>query len=361
MVSFAVHLFIDAFPSGWMKAIMDVERRPKRAYFAYRDALSPVLVSIQTHRTRYFAGEELDMQAWVCNDREASIEDAQLHWQIVRDGEVLFAGRRPADVPAMTPTPQGTLRWVTPQVDRRTHLEVQMALIDANGRVIHDTTQPIEVWPTVATSAQPIAVLGEPGGPAWRLAEQLGLEPHRWNSDADEAVVLADHIANVSTEARALERFMERGGRLVMTDPILADHEAAGHDADQPTLRLGDAEMRIEPAGMNPRHFANPWTGHPIVADFDEHDVFLWHHQRDRIIRPILPLVMHTRHMQQILATGQGDWGVDHWRPCDAAAHATVGAGQLIVSLVSLADRVRTNPPAHLYARRLLGLAQPAR
>jgi len=84
--------------------------------------------------------------------------------------------------------------------------------------------------------------------------------------------------------------------------------------------------MRIEPAGMNPRHFANAWTGHPIVADFAEHDVCLWHHEQDRIIRPILPLVMHTRQMQQILATGQGDWGVDEYtRECLALE---VGGGR---------------------------------
>ena len=31
MNTFAIHLFIDAFPAGWMKTIMDVERHPKPA------------------------------------------------------------------------------------------------------------------------------------------------------------------------------------------------------------------------------------------------------------------------------------------------------------------------------------------
>ena len=31
MMSFAIHLFIDAWPAGWMKAIMDVDRNPKKA------------------------------------------------------------------------------------------------------------------------------------------------------------------------------------------------------------------------------------------------------------------------------------------------------------------------------------------
>ena len=68
MVSFAIHLFIDAFPSGWMKAIMDCDRVPKQAYFAYRHALSPVLLSLRTDRFAYYCGEPVHIESWVCND-----------------------------------------------------------------------------------------------------------------------------------------------------------------------------------------------------------------------------------------------------------------------------------------------------
>ena len=40
MNSIAIHLFIDAWPSGWMKTIVDCERRPKPSFFAYREALT---------------------------------------------------------------------------------------------------------------------------------------------------------------------------------------------------------------------------------------------------------------------------------------------------------------------------------
>ena len=68
MISFAIHLFIDAWPSGWMKTIMDCERNPKPAYFAYRNALEPVLVSLRTDRFAYFDGESLAVEAFVAND-----------------------------------------------------------------------------------------------------------------------------------------------------------------------------------------------------------------------------------------------------------------------------------------------------
>ena len=72
MVSFAVHLFIDAWPAGWMKSIMDVDRQPKKAYFAYRNALEPLMVSLRSDRSNFFAGEETAIEAWICNDLNSS-------------------------------------------------------------------------------------------------------------------------------------------------------------------------------------------------------------------------------------------------------------------------------------------------
>ncbi len=68
MVSQAIHLFIDAWPSGWMKTIMDCERNPKKAFFAYRDSLEPVMVSLRSDRFAYTVGEKVKIEAYLCND-----------------------------------------------------------------------------------------------------------------------------------------------------------------------------------------------------------------------------------------------------------------------------------------------------
>ena len=99
MHSFAIHLFIDNFPSGWMKAIMDCERGPKPAWFAYRDALTPLAVNLRTDRRAFFAGEPIELEAWVCNDRNDAPRDATLHYQLECDGKVLQAGSTAATIP----------------------------------------------------------------------------------------------------------------------------------------------------------------------------------------------------------------------------------------------------------------------
>ena len=65
MVSNAIHLFIDAWPSGWMKTIMDCRRNPKPAYFAYRNALEPVMLSLRTDRFTYYAGEKISIETYI--------------------------------------------------------------------------------------------------------------------------------------------------------------------------------------------------------------------------------------------------------------------------------------------------------
>ena len=48
------------------------KRIPKQAYFAYRDALAPLLVSLRTDRFAYTAGETIQIEAFLCNDTAKS-------------------------------------------------------------------------------------------------------------------------------------------------------------------------------------------------------------------------------------------------------------------------------------------------
>lgn len=70
MVSQAIHLFIDAWPSGWMKTIMDCKRNPKPAYFAYRNALEPLHISLRCDKYTYLEGEQITVEAYICNDTD---------------------------------------------------------------------------------------------------------------------------------------------------------------------------------------------------------------------------------------------------------------------------------------------------
>jgi hypothetical protein len=57
MNSFAIHLLIDAWPAGWLKSIVDNERKAKPAYFAYLDVLRPIIVSLRPDSFYGFSGD----------------------------------------------------------------------------------------------------------------------------------------------------------------------------------------------------------------------------------------------------------------------------------------------------------------
>src|SRR5215469_4855684 len=114
MVSFAIHLFIDAWPAGWMKAIMDVDRQPKKAFFAYRNALEPLLVSLRGDRNQFFSGDTAALEAWICNDRNTMPKGYTLRYQVEENGKVILANRISAQIPVNSAQFQGFFRWRAP-------------------------------------------------------------------------------------------------------------------------------------------------------------------------------------------------------------------------------------------------------
>jgi hypothetical protein len=349
MISIAIHLFIDAFPSGWMKTIMDCDRNPKPAYFAYRDTLSPVLSNIRMDRMTYFAGEKTEIEFWVCNDTHETLKNASLRYQLrsVSDGKILFAQKTKAVVSAFKSTYQGTFVYALPKVQQRTKLTVELALVDAQGKVLHNTTQTIEVFPSQAVSPRPVYVLGSKTSPAWQLAQELGLNPSAWKP-GQIGLIVSSSLEEVIKQKAALESTVKAGAKLVLTDLDFMD------DHFNKPITLAGAEMTFFRAGMGPMYFANCQTGHPLVEDFNDRDFFLWHHAGSDVIEPILPVVMEVKNLETILSSGRGQWGNAPWNPCPAAGRRNVGRGELIVSLVSLCHRVSTNPAAKRYAQKIL-------
>ena len=66
--STAVHLLIDAWPCGWTKTLVDVDRIPKPAYYAFKEANIPVRVSLRRDKFTVYEEDELTTEVYVFND-----------------------------------------------------------------------------------------------------------------------------------------------------------------------------------------------------------------------------------------------------------------------------------------------------
>jgi hypothetical protein len=347
MSSIAIHLFIDAFPSGWMKTIMDVERQPKPAFFAYRDALSPLLANLRTDRTAFWSGETMRFEAWVCNDFDAAVEGAELRYQLEIAGaapRICFSQAAPAMIPACAPAFQGYIDLVAPEVAERTRATVRLAVVSATGEVLHDTAVEIELFPRIELSAGPVAVIDRADGPAGRLAQELGVRTVGLEGLPGRGVILVGDMERYVAHADAAMAAVEAGATAVFLDLPVGKHQIAGETLD------------VQRCGMSARHFVSRATGHPLVGELQPTDFRFWYDADAGHVTPLLATTFTAEGWQPILMSGNGDWS-SGWGPALAAAEKPYGAGTLRVCQVALAGRTTGNPTARIFAARLLGSA----
>jgi len=338
MVSFAIHLFIDAFPSGWMKTIMDCERRPKPAYFAYRDALTPLMVNLRTDRWAFTADEVMPFEFWVCNDTPAAGRHLRLRWQLEQGGRILFSQQKRAVVQASRSVFQGCFAPRAPAVAERTPHTLRLALADG-AKVLHDTSVEFAVFPQSPPSGQArVSALGD--GLARKLLHELGVKP----AATEARVIVLDDFAIYRRRAKALERAVAGGARVVFLN--LPPGEYA----------IGGSSLTVHPCILRPRQFVSRATGHPLVAGFQPDDFKCWYDADAGFFTPLLPTVFEAEGWRPILTSGNGIW-TGAWKPMLAAAEKCEARGSWIVCQVALAGRTRHNPVARIFARRLLGMA----
>lgn len=160
MVSSAIHLFIDAWPSGWMKAIMDCTRMPKPAYFAYRDALSPVLLSLRTDRFTYFENEQIRIETFVCNDTNQT-GAAEAVYELYRRDKLVMTGRKPVVLKDCTAEYVSDAVFSISGVKGREMLRLR-ALLTMEGRILSENSIDIEVFEDVQIPENPNVIFINP-------------------------------------------------------------------------------------------------------------------------------------------------------------------------------------------------------
>lgn len=338
MVSFAIHLFIDAWPSGWMKAIMDCERRPKRAFFAYRDALAPLYPHFRSDRFSFFGGEVAELEAWICCDPLDPPKGTRLAYQLEEGGKVVMGGTVPVEIPSGSARCIGRVRFPLPTVEKRTSVLARIAVCKED-RVLGSSSLALEVFPVEpSTSLSAVTVVGERGGAASRLAKQLALRSRK-----GATTILVD--GNVWEKERAnLEKAAQRGARIVILGLPVGKHKVAGE------------EIGISPSSLEQYHFASRATGHRRVEGFQPDDFRFWYDEAAGRVTPFLGSgIEPTAGWEPILTTGVGQfWGGPGLHLAYACAEHPYGKGSICICQISLVDRVRTNPVAQIFARRLL-------
>lgn len=342
-VSCAIHLFIDAWPTGWMKTIVDVQRQPKPAYFAFRDALTPLMANIRTDRQRYTSGDEMDFEFWLCHDSGPRPETATLRWQLEINGKIIHAQEHPAEIPEVTSRRQGRWHYPAPKVEQRTTATLRLSLW-AEGQMLHDTSEELELFPVRIIESPPISIVGQVAGPAQRLVQDQGL---RQDSAAD--LLLIDDLEAYQQDAAALDQRIRQGAHAIFLELPLGEY------------LIAEKSVLIEPTSMHPRHFVSRHTGHRLVAPFQPQDFNWWYDPDLDRVAPILESTVQVPGANPILITSRNSWGDEDDRPAWAAAEWSHGEGQVTVCQLRFTNRTLHNPPAQIWWQQLAETAQAHR
>lgn len=84
--SSAVHLLIDAWPSGWTKTLVDVDRIPKPAYYSFKEANIPVRLSMRSDKRTIYNDDSVITEFYALNDtikEEKAVINASVYYNDV--------------------------------------------------------------------------------------------------------------------------------------------------------------------------------------------------------------------------------------------------------------------------------------
>jgi len=292
MVSNAIHLFIDAWPSGWMKTIMDCRRNPKKAYFAYRNALEPVHLSLRTDRYTYYSDEKLSVECYLCNDTNDSGEYT-LRFEYYADGNYMGMSETKVNMFDCSATYASNAEWIPDRIFEkaqgkdRAKITIRAILLDEKGTV--------------------------------SAYNDLTVEAFRESREAGDVKVQGEDIV-----------FIEK--------LTVGKHEIAGEIVE------------VKPCGMQSVHFVSRKTGHPAVEGFEAKDFSYWYNKTVDMITPILDTTFTASGFTPILTSGNMDAnGI--WSTALACAEKVYEGKRYIICQIDLRQE---NPVARRFLKHIL-------
>ncbi len=184
----AVHLLIDAWPAGWMKTLMGCDRVPKKAFFAYEDALVPYRMNFYCPQNYVHSGDTIKVQTWLLNDGQEP-RSGKIAATLKMGNESLANYEFEGTVDAAYSECLGYLPVEMPKVEKETYITLDGALLDEDGNVASTEQIGFYVYPAAAELAKEmkVKVVGEA---AQTAAEKLCLK-----ADASAEVLLVSEMA----------------------------------------------------------------------------------------------------------------------------------------------------------------------
>ncbi len=343
LVCFAIHLFIDAWPAGWMKTIMDVQRQPKPAYFEYAHALAPLAVSLRSDRNAFSSGEQLKVEAWIANDLNTVPAGWRIQYQWEQGKKLLVSGDAGAMIDPNRARFQGFIKLIAPLVGQRTPSRLRLQLVDEKGVARHETDMEFTIFPSEKYTCPTVWLSPDGTGVAHALAKEIDCT--LTDQPADASVLLIDNMTTWQQNREMIEDLVRQGKTAILLQPQPGVHLVAGDT------------LQVQRTTMGQYYFASPVKEHPAMKTFQQRDIWWWFDGRKGLVRPLLSEMSEGKGWTPLVTTGQTGWvGANDY--AFAVAERKLGKGYIRLCHIQLAGRVGYNPMASQLLRTLMKVQQ---
>lgn len=272
MNTFAIHLFIDAWPNGWMKTIVDTERRPKPAWYAYRDALTPLAVQIRSERNSFFSGEEYPVELWICNDTHET-PNTELRYQLELEGKIIKTGKVKADVPNVTDGSrfQGFIDITAPEVKKRSKVILRLGLFDVkSGKQLHEDTHVSSVFPELQVpDGNRVYIVGNKDSIS--IAKELGMTHVVYQGDIkSNDMIIIEKYEQYDARRAEIDKAVQNGAHCLLLEIPKGMVKIGSNDNSDNTVELIKEKGVFSPIqNISTTHEEEDWSW--IVARNKNH------------------------------------------------------------------------------------------
>ncbi len=198
--STAIHLLIDAWPCGWTKTLVDVDRLPKPAYYALKEVNIPLRVNLRRDRYTLYNDQAITTEVYLLNDTSKK-QSAKINVAVYENCEFKKGYSVNGKVEGCSADYLGEINY-TPTKGFEGNIEVRCETLGENSN--YDSVE-FKIVNRFNYSNKLPAIYGE------RVKDYKLL----CGRDIDEKQIICDQEYFVNNQEQ-LEKFVTDGGKLIL-------------------------------------------------------------------------------------------------------------------------------------------------
>ncbi len=349
MVSYAYFHFADAYPDGWLKAMIDFEGTPKKAFWEFRSASEPVMADLRYDRFKVFSGETINVEARVCNDIDEVLKDYEVCYQAFADSELLSAGKTKVDIRACDVHFIGYIPVKIPSYTERKVLTVQLGVKDSDGNTVNTYEIKIDIFPAKEkTKLKDICFVGGCDSLEKSMQEEFDVRLIALDDAHKDCVLFVTDLEEYEKTKEEIDALVKSGAKIIFHVLPLGKKEILGNS------------VLVSKCSVKKFNFVkfNPDT--EITADFKKGDVRYWYNEAKDYMTPIIGETFDADGFDDILfsAGRSGEKTKDNpqgaWTKTLVLGRKTVEKGKVYICQASFENRIASNPVARIIFERII-------